>query len=182
MGFIGNTDLLLRHDRPVDEILDAMETLRTVSIPMHWLVVGGPDAMAIQDLASARGLGSYVRCYTSMPYDQLAPFYSVLDLGLNALSDIPSFNLSLGNKVFDYMARGIPLLVPAHAVDCTALVRREYCGWVYHPTMLMPMLELIAHAPKDRKRRGDNGRAAFLRDYCWEVQAPRFVEICESYT
>ncbi len=184
MGFIGNTDLLLRHDRPVDAILDAMQTLRTLgSKPINWLVAGGPDAMVVQDLASERGLGDWVRTYTSMSYDQLTPFYSALDLGLVPLSDIPIHNVSMGNKVFDYMAREIPLLVPTSATDCSKLINKELCGWAYNPTTLMPMLNVIAYDSKERRKlRGQLGHNAFLRSYCWDVQAPSFVRICESYT
>ncbi len=176
MGFVGNTNLLVKHDRPIDMILDALERISDA----HLLIVGGPDSEEIKDMAWDRGVNTQVRAYGPLPYHKLIPYYGALDLGLIPLSDIPIHNVSVGNKVFDYMARGIPLFAPETAVDTTEIIRRNFCGWTYSPKTFRPMLETIINAPDDRRERGYLGKSAFDHEYCWDIQAPRFVETCES--
>lgn len=177
MGFIGNTDLLINHDVPLYDILGAMERLPE---NVYLAVVGGPEPDQVKRMAWSFHLNTRVRVYGPRPYGELAPYYSALDLGLVPLSDIPIHNVSLGNKQFDYMARGIPLLAPGTAVDTAELIRKTVCGWTYGPETLLPVLRGIVRAPQECQKRGELGRFTFQAALSWDVQAPKWVKIAEG--
>ncbi len=82
------------------------------------------------------------------------------------------------NKLFEYMAMGLPLVVsnlPAWA----ELVNRHRCGVVVDPLdpvdIARGITYLIEH-PKEREAMGVRGRRAVKQYYSWETEGKRLVE------
>src|SRR5690606_5466529 len=92
-----------------------------------------------------------------------------------------SWNSTIPNKLFDYMAAGIPVLT-ADARPAARVVRQSGCGGVFESGNADAMARAIASLadPKFRRRCGANGRQAIQDRYNWEIDAQRLLEAVEK--
>lgn len=182
MGFIGNLHEITTKG---DIVLTLFEAMTRLPERVKLLIVGGPDHIsdALAKLATEMGIGNRVHVLHHMPYKNLSPYYAALDLGLVLLRPLPSYVDALPWKFFDYMAYGVPVLAP-NFKDMGGIVRVWECGWTYdREEELLDVLKTIESTDSFfLDAMSECGREAFLSKFCWETQAARFVEICESYT
>jgi glycosyltransferase involved in cell wall biosynthesis len=101
------------------------------------------------------------------------------------LSDGSDYNLrhlaGASNKVFEYMACGLPLLVPATA-EFGALVEAPGLGELCRdssPRALAAQISALLHDEKRRRAIGERGREAFLQRYHYEHQLVPVLERLE---
>ncbi len=181
LGYVGKMDLL------IDTMLfkPIFEAVSTVP-GMEMLVVGGPESAA-QDLRAyvkAVGLENKIWVLGQKPFTELPTFYGALDAGLIALDERPNHMVALPNKLFDYMAFGVPVIAPDYP-DIAGIVRDYDCGillggWEYPKTRtdyLHGVLAMASERKTSLEEMGRNGRKAFLERFAWEKQAPKFVSI-----
>ena len=107
-----------------------------------------------------------------VPPTELGKYYAAMDVGLVVHPNTLNGRLALPNKLFEYMAYGVPVIAPDFAKETARVIRETGCGTVFPGTIDIPALRTM----------GDAGRKAFLETYCWDKQAVKFVEICESFT
>lgn len=178
-GFAG----ALGDGRGLEELLQAARRLPPA---YKVLVVGGPAAEteALRRRAASLGLSDRVRIDGYRPFPELTSYYAAMDLGVILLAPWPNHLRALPNKLFDYMAHGVPVLVPDYPA-MARVVRSAGCG------TLLPSIgaELIADGvleisrrPADRAAWGRNGREAFLRTYAWDHQASTFLSLVAQVT
>ena len=182
LGFIGNLHELEKGNM----IEDLFDVLFKLPPNVKVLIVGGPDDLAevFKWKAEDSGVEDRVICTGRLPFKKLAPYYGALDVGLVLLRPIPGYIESIGWKFFDYIGRGIPVLVPDFP-DLSWMVEKLGCGWTYHDgsRYLFGRLEDIVLLPAtERARLGVNGLTAFASLYAWEKQAWKFVTLCEWLT
>lgn len=96
-------------DRGAEELLEAMALTSGATL----LIVGSGDAIpALRQRASAADLQGKVIFKPRMPYAEMMRYTRLADLGLSLDKDTNiNYRYSLPNKVFDYVAAGIPMLV-----------------------------------------------------------------------
>lgn len=72
----------------------------------------GPEDAALRSLAAGLGLGWRVRFHGSVPFEDLAAPMAAAHIGLHPIAPIcRSFDLTLSNKVFDYVHALLPMLL-----------------------------------------------------------------------
>jgi len=181
IGFAG----ALERDRGLDVILEALSLL---SQPFKALFVGGPDSEVarLRSEAEALRLTGRVRIDPYRPYPQLEPYYAAMDVGamfLEKRSAAGRIDLqiagNLPNKVFDYMARGIPLIVPQYTAMRT-LVDSIGAGTAVRrvdPPIVSAALVRLQEGRAALAEMGEKGRVAFRTSYAWEHQARKFLRI-----
>ncbi len=112
-------------DRGVEELISAMAYLSDVLL----LIIGRGDALpGLKRQVDEMGIGDRVRFIDRMPYRQMMAYTACADLGLSL--DKPSninYRYSLPNKVFDYIAAGIPVMV-SDLVELRRLVEESGVG------------------------------------------------------
>lgn len=98
----------------LDLLLDGAESVPDVDVV---LVGGGVLKPKLKQDAKDRGLGN-VRFMDPIPKDEIPDLLAAADLGLHVLADVELFRSAVSpNKVFDYMAAGLPTLT-----NCPGLV------------------------------------------------------------
>jgi len=183
VGYIGAIEQLQKGNM-FEVLFGAM-----VDAPSHvkLIVVGGPNEATDELRVRAKGMGlqDRIRIKNSRPFERLSPFYGALDLGLILLAPLRNYVVSLPNKLFDYMAFGVPVLAPDYP-EIASVLRDTGAGWLLggweHPVTRMLTLSGMLDILSDLGTReaGERGRRAFLEKYAWDHQARRFVDICES--
>lgn len=138
-GYVG-THGLAHH---LETILDAAESLAAApgGERFHFILLGdGARKQALRDDAARRGL-SNVTFVDSVSKDQVARYWSLLDVSIIHLKKTDLFTSVIPSKLFECMGMGLPVL---HGVEGESadIVRDAQAGVVFEPENVG---ELVAH-------------------------------------
>jgi glycosyltransferase involved in cell wall biosynthesis len=112
---INENDLLLvlqgtgiNIDRGGEELIDAINITENVSL----LIIGSGDQIEfLIEKSSKLGLNGRIKFIPKCPWKELIKYTSSADAGLSLdKNSNPNYNFSLPNKLFDYIAAGIPII------------------------------------------------------------------------
>ncbi len=85
------------------------------------------------------------------------------------------------NKLFEYMAAGLPIVIP-DAPGWREIVERHGCGVVADtgdPAAVASAIEGLLRDPDRATELGRRGRQAVVSEFSWERQAPRLLSLYE---
>lgn len=138
-GYVG-THGLAHH---LETLLDAAEKIRRLpeGSTFHFILLGdGARKQALKDEAARRKLDN-VTFIDSVPKDQVARYWSLLDVSIIHLKKTDLFTTVIPSKLFECMGMGLPVL---HGVagESADIVRDEQAGIVFEPENAD---ELVAH-------------------------------------
>jgi glycosyltransferase involved in cell wall biosynthesis len=165
-------------DRGVTAAVQAM-TLVTRDVPDAALIVvgDGPDRIRIQATIDQAGLGNHVALLGWRESPDLTAYYHHADVGLLPFQDTPHIRITLANKLFDYMAAGLPVIAvdvpPMHRI-----VNETGAGVLYPPGDTAGLARAIVERLRDPSSRatfGARGRRAVATKYCWREDEKRLV-------
>ena len=131
----------------IDAILDAAKSLPHI----NFLLVGSGSSKpeAVQRV-QREGVGN-VEFRTPVPKVELPGLLRACDVGVHAVSPLSVFDKGMSpNKLFDYMAAGLPVVSNA-ATALARVVADHECGRVGSPSQLAACLEAV-HDASDQQR------------------------------
>jgi glycosyltransferase involved in cell wall biosynthesis len=151
-GYIGTHGLA----HALDTLLTAMQRLqrRTDGRDIRLLLLGDGARKAELRAECARlGLDTVVRFVDTVPKDQVARYWSVLDTSIIHLRRTPLFETVIPSKLFECMGMGIPVL---HGVagESAAIVAREGVGLVFEPENVEQLVAGLLRLKSDVGLRG----------------------------
>ena len=111
--------------------VDAIGALRLLEAIRFLFLGDGARKAALRDEAARLGLAN-VRFVDTVPKDQVARYWSLLDVSVIHLRRTELFTTVIPSKLFECMGMGIPVL---HGVagESAAIVEREGAGIVFEP-------------------------------------------------
>ena len=173
---------ILELPRGIGELLEAIAELRTSGENFALTIIGGGrDEEILRDRARALGLDeSAVKFAGFVPHEQAIRMVAEADIGVNPLHDSPVFQTCIPNKLFDYMAAGLPV-VSSDMQACARLLRETGAGEVFSAgdsSDLASALKRLRDAAT-RKKIGEQGRDAVKKRYNWEEDSRVLVETVE---
>ncbi len=134
---IGGDPLVLHQGAAVPQ--RGCETLvRAVSLidDLHVVFMGDGDAgtaARLVKLGTEAGIAHRVHFAASVPLDEVLHLTREADVGVSLLTpSCENHRLALPNKVFEYAAAGVPVIVSA-IPELTRLVERHSLGWAVDP-------------------------------------------------
>lgn len=80
---------------------------------------------------------------------------------------------SLPNRIFEYMAMEIPVVVPAFSEEMASMVKQESCGLVVNtesPEEIAYAFEYLMKNKNEAEEMGRRGKSAFLERHNWEIE------------
>jgi hypothetical protein len=154
-GYIGTHGMA----HGLDTLLSAMQRLQdhNEGRDVRLLMLGdGARKSALQDEAQRLGL-SGVRFVGTVPKDQVARYWSLLDVSVIHLRRTELFTTVIPSKLFECMGMGLPVL---HGVagESAAIVEREGVGIVFEPENVDQLVEGLL------RLKGDAALRARLRE------------------
>ncbi len=180
---LGDEDALVLHQgsaapgRGCELLIAAVAAMDGV----HLALLGAgddPNAAALRAVADAAGAGDRVHVLPSVPLDELLAHTREADVGVSLLSDTcENHRLALPNKLFEYVAAGVPVVASA-LPELSRIVGRHGIGWT-----------VDSSDPADVRRglrdalaaRGDEALAGRLRAAAeqlrWPVERERLLEL-----
>lgn len=144
--------------------------------------VGDPTEASSLGLAeSDAGLMDYISWRERRPYEQMPALTGSCHIGL--IDPAPYTYPSLPNRLFEYMAAGLPVLAAEQADQIANIVNRHKCGILFDMEStgsLGRAILALAEQPELRSRLGSNGQSAFLEFYSWESQFARLISLVDE--
>lgn len=131
----------------------------------HLIIMGkGPHAAEVR--AAARECRN-IHFMPMVASQDSGRFTAGADIGLNVIENIClSYYYSLGNKVFEYINSGVPVLV-SHFPDMSEIVETHRCGWTVEPTE-KALLAFVTSVSKDDIARCRNFALIARKQLTWE--------------
>ncbi len=137
--------------------------------------MAGIDVAGLRAVVSVRGLGERVEVLEPAPPDRLVEALHGFEVGLIINRPVTANDeLTLPNKVFEYMMAGLAVVTPALPV-LGAFVEREGVGLTFPPGDAAALGRAIARLASDGallQRLRSSARRAAVETYNAEVQAP----------
>jgi len=148
-----------------------LEAFAGVDDPQRILVFMGSGPLEAQ-ISGCSGIRGNVRLHPAVAPLHLAEFTASADVGLCLIEDTClSYRYCMPNKLFEYLAAGVPTLV-SDLPEIVAVVNRLSAGWVL-PSWSVAALQTFVNsidAGAVAERRAGTARAA--EEYSWEAQVP----------
>jgi glycosyltransferase involved in cell wall biosynthesis len=162
----------------LDLVLDAAGQIASDLPQVRFLMVGdGPMKQHLVDRVAAERL-SNVSFLDPVPKRQMPALLGAADAGLHVLADVPLFRYGVSpNKIFDYMAAGLPLLTNTPG-EMTELIERAGSGVAVAPSEIARGVRLLVSADREQRARwGDAGRGFMLEGASRRAMAARLTQM-----
>jgi glycosyltransferase involved in cell wall biosynthesis len=149
---------------------------------IHFLFVGdGAEKPALQDYAQRRNLTN-VTFHESVDKEAVKSFYSLCDVCLVPLRDIPLFDSFIPSKMFEIMAMGRPIVAGLKG-EAAGIVRQSEGGLIVKPENPGAMQKAILKLYKDRalcREFGENGRMFVCAEFSRETLADKYLKVLQD--
>jgi len=162
---------LMEIPRGVAELLDAVALLHGQGKPIRLtLIGGGRDEAIFRERAARLGLDGVAEFHGYVQNKKALDLVAAADVGVVPHHANDSWNSTIPNKLFDYMAVALPV-VSSDAIPCARVVRETSAGEVFRSRDAADLARAIDRFfdPTARRMCGEAGRAAVLERYNWEA-------------
>jgi glycosyltransferase involved in cell wall biosynthesis len=155
----------------------------TIQTPnLRYVILGhGEKKAEYMEFCSRHSLHN-VQFIDPVPRKMIPSILSKANVGVHLFPDNPLWNYVLGNKPFDYMGSGIPMIYSGDG-DTADLVRESGGGFVVHPERPHELVEKIywlKNNPEQCKAMGEKARS-YVQDNCNRlVLLEEFEELIQS--
>ncbi len=142
----------------------------------------GPLAASVLHAAKTHGVADRVFVHPAVPSADLHEWTASADIGLCLIEPLgESYRLSLPNKLFEYLAAGLPVL-GSDFPEIGAVLRSTRAGIAVDPTQQSPVTEALRNLASDHLLRAqcrDNALAASV-EYSWEKEKEVLMDVVKQ--
>jgi glycosyltransferase involved in cell wall biosynthesis len=165
--------------RGIEQLIEAMGDVDATLV----ILGEGQQRPALEALAAERSLADRVRFAGVVPSADVIGFAASADVGVSPIVPISlSYAYSLPNKLFQYMAAGLPI-VASDFPQVREVVERSGAGVVVdarRPVEIAQALNRVLRDPEEARRMGRRGRRAARQRYHWGVSAQELLGLYEA--
>lgn len=166
--------------RGAEELIQSMKYLDNNLL----LIIGGGDVIQdLKQLTADMKLGNKVRFLPRQPIEELYQYTMNADLGITIDKDTNlNYKYSLGNKLFDYIHSGIPVLA-SHLVEIKKIIDQYKIGDTIHSHNPQHIAQKINEMTSDTlkiKKWKENTKFA-ASELCWEKEEIAVIEVYKKY-
>jgi glycosyltransferase involved in cell wall biosynthesis len=138
----------INRGRGATELVNAMTLLENVRL----VIIGSGDIIEeIKDSVSEKKLENKIIFLPRMPWEDMIRFVMCCDAGLSLDTDTcTNQRYSLPNKLFDYIAAGIPAIV-SPLPEVSAIIARYGCGMVLPDITPAAISDILVRLRDDRR-------------------------------
>jgi glycosyltransferase involved in cell wall biosynthesis len=182
IGIDEHTPLVLHQGAPApargcEVLIAAIERLPGV----HLVFLGDPEpgyATVLRELVRERGIQDRVTLLPNVPLERLLSHTAEADVGVTLLQDTcENHRLALPNKLFEYIAAGIPVIASA-LPETRRLVESYAIGWCVPPADSFALAKALRTALRAREDVGSRKRMEQAqRELCWSREHKRLLEL-----
>jgi glycosyltransferase involved in cell wall biosynthesis len=180
IGYISTLD---SKREAIDVLLRATAELVRAGLPVACLVVGdGKRRPDYEALASELGLGNAAVFTGSVPHEEVARYYALIDIFVIPRRNDRAAVFTTPLKPFEAMAMARPLLVsdlPA-LVDTAGHGERGLAFTADDPSALAAAARTLIEQPELQRKLGEAGREWVVRERTWTANGRRYRELFDA--
>ena len=177
VGYVGTHGMA----HGLGNVLDAAERLKDV-LNLRFLMVGaGADRAALIQSAQQRNLNNVV-FIPSQPKEAMPQIWSLCDVALVHLRDVPVFAEVIPSKMFEAMGMGLPLLLSLPDGEASAILQFDGAGLWVPPEDSVALANATMRLFRDdplRQKLARQSRSAAQR-HTRETQARHMIKVLEA--
>jgi glycosyltransferase involved in cell wall biosynthesis len=185
-----NTDIrmiyvgLVTRTRGLDTVLEGLSYfLKDYGIPVSLTIIGTGEAEdEYKGLAKSLGINKWVQFKGWLDNTSVPPYILSSHIGLVPHHICGHWDHTIPNKLFDYMASGLPVL-SSNTRAASRIVQETECGLLYedfNPKSFSSRLMELTNESK-RLELGENGRKAILKKYNWEIESKELLKVITTF-
>lgn len=143
------------------------------------MLVGSFAPAALEQEILAPALEKYVTYRGQLPFAKMCSVMKSCDMGLVTFLPEPNHIEALPNKLFEYMAAGLPVIASDFPL-WKKIVEGNKCGLCVNPNdsgAIARAMEYFATNPVRAKAMGEAGKRAVAGIYNWDSESKKFLEI-----
>jgi glycosyltransferase involved in cell wall biosynthesis len=172
LGLAGKKVILwagtIGHAHGLEHVLCAAQLLESYP-EIHFLFVGDGSARPHVEKLSAEMKLPNVSFRDPVPLEQLPPYFSIAEIGLSSLLNIPLYDSARPSKFFPILASGKPLVFAGRG-EAARLLEDAGAGVVVPPENPKALAEAIVQLldnPEALRRLGQNGHRFVVANLQW---------------
>lgn len=169
---------LINKFRGLDLVIKSMPYVITEDSQIKLVIVGdGEYRRSLEELATSLKVRDKVQFIGWVSYEKLRQVIARSNVGLIPHQVTEHTNTTIPNKLFDYMACGIPVLsTPISPVR--RIIEQEQCGLIISPDDPKAVASIILElkrVPQLCSRMGMNGQKAVREKYNWQIESEKIL-------
>jgi glycosyltransferase involved in cell wall biosynthesis len=161
--------------RGLEEVIDAMENLESISLNL----AGSFSPQSFKDNLEGRKGWEKTNFLGQINRDEVKRVLRESQVGIVTFLPFGNHIHSQPNKLFEYMAQGIPL-VASNFDLWKAIIEKVNCGICVDPSDPSAIADAIHVLLSDKakaQQMGENGRGAVLNIFNWESEEKKLIEL-----
>jgi glycosyltransferase involved in cell wall biosynthesis len=173
----------LDDNRLMPQLIDALSIISRGWPDVTLLCIGEiadqPYGSSLRRRAERRGVADRLVYHPRLPWDRVQEYISASVAGLVLYADRRNNRWGLPNRLFEFMAHGIPIVATDFPL-LREIVEGSGCGVVIEsgtPEAIAEALERVFRDPNAARRMGEAGREAVRKEYNWEQELNRLIEL-----
>ncbi|MCK4352706.1 glycosyltransferase family 4 protein [candidate division WOR-3 bacterium] len=171
----------LERIRGIKEIVRALEFVNPKYNVTLKLLGEFSEKSFVKEVKNLKGWDkTYFLGYVS--YREIYKYLEKVNIGLVCFLPAPNHIFSMPNKLFEYMAAGLPI-VTSNFPLWKKIVEVNKCGLTVNPLNpkeIAKAVEWLIEHPDEAEKMGANGRKAVLEKYNWEKESKKLLKLYED--
>jgi glycosyltransferase involved in cell wall biosynthesis len=167
-------------DRGLSVVVEAIPHIISEIKDFLFVIVGrGFEVENLKRQIGKNGLEAYVKWVGWVQHDLLYEYIKASKIGIIPHYVTDHINTTIPNKIYDYMACGIPIMA-SDAVPMKRILSEERCGEAFKSGNAKSLAETMIGIHHDPGTLGECGKAAILEKYNWEKDAEAMIDVVNS--
>lgn len=168
--------------RGLQVVFDAIPEIITVIPEFLFVIVGDGYAVPqLKEYVRKLGLEDYVYWAGWMNHEKLIRYIAYSDVGIIPHLRSPHVDTTIPNKVFDYMACGIPIIT-VDSPPLARIIQGERAGLIFENNDSGDIARVMYEVYRDNGNKyGKNGQLAVLKKYNWKNEEKKLCNIISNY-
>lgn len=142
-----------------------------------------PDIQKIKSRAHDLNIMQFLDLRKGVPMQEMPAVLRSCDVGVIAYRRDLGVD-SLPNRLFEYMAIGLPIIAPIYAREIVKIIEAEKCGLLVDfedPLNIANAIVELCQNPELCKQMGQRARESFLARHNWEVEVGPLLDKIRSW-
>lgn len=164
-------------NRGIDVVLDAIPHICKVIPDFLFVIIGvGREDENITQIIHKNKLHKYVLRLGWIDHDKIYQYIKACKIGLIPHIVTNHTNTTIPNKIYDYMACGIPVIA-SNTIPMKRIINEEMCGSTFKAGDQKDLAKSIIDMHNFNNLYGKNGEKAILSKYNWEIEEKKLIKV-----
>lgn len=167
-------------NRGIGVVLGAIPDICKVISDFLFVIIGvGREDANITQTINRNKLDKYVLRLGWIDHDKIYTYIKACKIGLIPHIVTNHTNTTIPNKIYDYMACGIPVIA-SNTIPMKRIINEEMCGSTFKDGDQKDLVKAIIDMHNFNNSFGKNGEKAILSKYNWEIDEKKLIRVVEK--